>query len=452
MQSNVRALALNQLREVRRGKKSSLAVDQILELRPELSAQDRALVTELIYGVLRWQGKIDAIIARFSKQNLEKTDPFILDILRLGVYQLLFLSKIPAYAAIDESVSLVKNSHEKQASGFVNAILREVQRNRQSFDYRGGDGANKNLNSAEDIEFETAHPRWLVQKWLTEYGETTTWDICHSNNTIAPLTLRANGICCSRDNLLELIRSEIPDIEAEMTSYAPSGIRLFYRGAVRSLPYFHSGYFQVQDEASQLVGPALGVKSGESVLDVCAAPGGKSTHLAELMGDQGEVFALDKNERRLSHLRENTQRLGLSSIQSHCEDFFKFQTEKQFDRILMDAPCSSLGSLRRCPEAKWHRTEAQIHEVSKLQIEMLKKGFSHLKPKGTLVYSVCTFTPEETDDVVQAVCDSNPACRLESLKHHLPKACGAFIQSNGTFKSLPSAHGMDGFFIARFTH
>ena len=441
MKGRSREFALTLLQEIQRGKKSSSAIDHLLQLQKDLRSEDRALITEFIYGVLRWQGKLDTLIERFSKVSHQKISPLILDVLRLGVYQLLFLDRIPEYAAIYETVSLAKKSGEKRASGFVNAVLRNVQKQKRSILEESQNFLKVGKLSSKNISFELSHPKWLVKLWASEFGLEKALKICQFNNTIAPLTLRVNTMKITREEMLSKM--------GESTSYSPFGV-LIAGGALRELSGFQEGYFQVQDEASQLVGLAVAPKEGERILDVCAAPGGKTTHLAELMKDRGEVIAIDRDEKRVSQLKENLQRLGLKSTQVIQADFLKFDSEKLFDRILVDAPCSSLGVLRRRPEAKWNKKESQILEFPRLQFNLLKKALSLLKPGGVLVYSVCTFTAEETKEVVDLFLEKNSSVNLDTLVSYLPKSCEKFIKKEGFFLVLPGESSMDGFFISRF--
>jgi len=402
--TNARQFALSLLGEIHRGKKSSSALDHLLKNNAGLNPKDRAFITELVYGVLRWEAKLDAVIAKFSSKPLQKLSPLVLDVLRLGVYQLLYL-RVPDHAAIHETVMLIKKSQETRATGFVNAILRSLQRSKEK-EFKDFHLFPKGDNlKPKDIAFHTAHPVWLVKKLISDFGKQKAIEICKANNTIAPLTIRAN-----------------------------SNFGLY-----------------VQDESSQWATVALSPKPGERILDACAAPGGKTTHIAEVTKDEATIIALDRSETRCELLKENVERLGHKSIEIQVVDFLKYQSQRSFDRILIDAPCSALGILRRHPEAKWRKKESDIKTLSKVQSELLDKGTALLKPGGVLVYSVCTYTPEETALVVEGFLKKHSQFKLDDLGAILPSACKSFIQSNGTFKTFPIPGGMDGFFIARFS-
>ncbi|MBI3019563.1 MAG: 16S rRNA (cytosine(967)-C(5))-methyltransferase RsmB [Deltaproteobacteria bacterium] len=446
MASSARQTALFILRDVRLGRKSSSALDEHLERNPK----DRAFISELVYGVLRWQGRLDGIIGRLSSQPLSMLSPLVLDVLRLGIYQLFFLDTVASYAAVHETVELVKKSSakkkvEQKAVSFVNALLREAQRQQAKIQTWFSQ-----KKTAEQIAVTLSHPLWLVQKWVKEVGLGQSIQICEANNEIAPLCLRVNPLKCNRETLLELFKKEMPDLDIHQTLCAPNGIFLFKAGSVRKLPGYTSGYFQVQDETSQLVALVVAPKAQEKILDACAAPGGKTTHLAELMKDQGEIFALDREKGKLRPILQNSERLGLTSIHPLHQDFLKWKPPVLFDRVLVDAPCSALGVLRRRPEAKWNRTLDQIKSLADLQLSLLLKADEVLKPQGVLVYSVCTFTPEETHEVVKKFLSQNPHFKLDSIKPYLPPACEPFLNSNGTMTILPFKNGIDGYFIARF--
>ncbi|MBI3016432.1 MAG: 16S rRNA (cytosine(967)-C(5))-methyltransferase RsmB [Deltaproteobacteria bacterium] len=436
-----RQTALLILRDVRLGQKSSSALDKHLERNPK----DRAFISELVYGVLRWQGKLDGMISRLSSQPLSRLSPLVLDVLRLGLYQLLFLDTIAPYAAVNETVELVKKSPERRATNFVNALLREAGRQHAKIQTWF-----RQTKTAEQIAVALSHPLWLVQKWIKELGLDQTIQICEANNEIAPLCLRVNPLKYNREILIELFKKEMPDVEIDASSYAPNGVCLFKAGSVRNLPGYESGYFQVQDEASQLVASIISPQPGEKVLDACAAPGGKTTHLAELMKDQGEIIALDLEKEKLKPIIQNSERLGLKSIHPLHQDFLQWKTSLLFDRVLIDAPCSALGVLRRRPEAKWNRSLDQVKYLAELQLSLLLKADEVLKPQGVLVYSVCTFSPEETTAVVEKFLNQKPHFKLDSIKPYLSAACEPFINPKGTLTILPSKNGMDGYFMARF--
>lgn len=435
-------MALEMLGEVRRGQRSSAVLDYFLE-REHVSLQDRSFITELVYGVLRWQGKLDQTIERYSSKKAHQISPWVLDALRLGVYQLLFLKGITVYAAIYETVHLVKSGPEYYARGFVNGILRTIDRQRELI-RRWYD---RPKDSVEGLAFDESYPDALVHRWVDLFGFESAQKICRAENEMPPLTLRVNTLKINRQEFMRVLSEK--RIPASPTLYSPVGIRLLKNIRVRELPYYEEGYFQIQDEASQLVGYAVSPQPGAAVLDVCAAPGGKTTHLAELTQDRSEILALDYNPSRVEKIKKNCERLGIQSVRVETQDFLKGFLSKKFDTILVDAPCSGWGILRRRPEAKWTRNLIDLSTFSHQQRSFLKKAQGCLKPGGVLVYSVCTFSKEETEEVISAFLEENPHFRVDSLQGCLPKACEPFLTSEGFLKIVPGDHAMDGFWMAR---
>ena len=362
-----------------------------------LDDRDRRLLTELVYGTLRWRGRLDAELKTLTRRPLEKTDPFLRNLLRLSLYQLRFLDKIPAYAIINEAVALAKARERARAGGFVNAVLRSALRDK--WELPAPDPKPASLAAFAEY---WSHPVWLVKKWLEMFGAEETTALLKASNQPAPLILRANALKGTSEELFNLFRRH--GIEAAPAPWSPQGIILQSRSLVGQLPGFDSGHFQVQGEASQLVAFLLGPQPGERVLDACAAPGGKTTHIAELMGDIGEVTATDISTTGLKKIAENAGRLGLRSIKTMAADFdkpFQQRAREPYDRVLVDAPCSGLGTLRSHPEIKWQRSEKDIARLAQLQRRLLTRAASLLRPRGTLVYSTCTLTREENENVIE---------------------------------------------------
>ena len=409
-----------------------------------LDDRDRRLLTELVYGTLRWRGRLDAELKTLTRRPLEKTDPFLLNLLRLSLYQLRFLDKIPAYAIINEAVALAKAQERARASGFVNAVLRSALRDK-------GELPAPEPKPASLATFAAywSHPVWLVKKWLEMFGAEETTALLEASNQPAPLILRANALKGTREELLNLFRHH--GIEAAPAPWSPQGIMLQSRSLVGQLPGFDSGHFQVQGEASQLVAFLLGPQPGERVLDACAAPGGKTTHIAELMGDIGEVTATDISTTGLKKIAENAGRLGLRSIKTIAADFdkpFQRTAREPYDRVLVDAPCSGLGTLRSHPEIKWQRSEKDIARLAQLQRRFLTRAASLLRPRGTLVYSTCTLTREENESVIEDFLANHQGFVLDEATEYLPEQAKSMAQSR-YFLALPHRHNTDGFFAAR---
>ena len=409
-----------------------------------LSHRDRALLTELTYGTLRWRGKIDARLNLYLRSSLEDTDPFIRNLLRVTFYQLLFLDKIPDYAAVDEAVELGKAHGGDKVAGFINAVLRNFLRKK---DRIAEPQPSKDRQTALATDY--AHPRWLVEKWLDYFEREETEALMRANNEPAPLVLRVNSLTSSREALLTLLTKS--GISAVATRWSPAGIWVKSRSPVDQLPGFREGLFQVQGEASQLVSYLLSPEKGERILDACAAPGGKTTHIAELMSDTGELIALDKSEKGIERIRENVARLGLTSVRGAKSDVshrLPAEFRNPYDRILVDVPCSGLGTLRSHPEIKWHRNETDIKRLSHLQKNIINQVVHYLKPGGILVYSTCTLAQDENENLVEQFLEDHNEFVLDNAASYLPQEAGSLVQGS-YYTALPHRHNTDGFFAAR---
>ncbi|MBI3812184.1 MAG: 16S rRNA (cytosine(967)-C(5))-methyltransferase RsmB [Nitrospirae bacterium] len=440
MKADARRAAWDILCLVESAKQTDLILER--ELRsPVLNPLDRAFITELVYGVLRRRGSLDWAIGRFTTHRSRQSVK-LKNLLRLGAYQILFLDRVPASAAVNESVRLAKTLGEKAIAGFVNAVLRAMVRAETI----------PLPDPAEDpilhISVKYSHPEWLVKRWIPRLGMEKTIALCAANNEIPPVTVRVNTLRTTRDALsAELKRAGI-----DVTPCAVSSAGLMLRGVAHltDLPAYQRGEFYVQDEAAQLIGFAVAPKPGERILDACAAPGGKSTHLAELTGDRGEIVAADAGAKRMERMVENAGRLGLTSIRPVAADLTRGTAvlgDAPYDRILVDAPCSGLGILRRNPEAKWYKSEAVIGTMAALQNKILDQVAPRLKPGGVLVYSTCTTEPEENEAVVGSFLTRHPDFRLESLQSLWPES--GLITSEGTLNTLLNPYQMDHFFAAR---
>ena len=435
-QDRTRERAAHVLREAERG----IFADQLLdEARQDLDARDRAFLLELVYGVLRNRSRIDWLVDRFSAQPIDRTDAWTRNILRLAVYQLLFLDRVPPSAAVNTATELAKRHGKK--SGYVNGLLRTVERNRGALPLPAGDDPVTRLSILH------SHPRWLVRRWYDRYGPERTEEALRRNNLPAPLCIRTNRLKGSRDELITLLEAQGATVRR--TGCSPVGIEVLSTPGLTALPAFQDGWFMVQDEAAQLVSLLLAPQPGEAVLDACAAPGGKATHLAELMQDRGTVVALESDRQRLPKIAENAERLGLSCIHPLRGDAATFR-EGLFDRVLVDAPCSGLGVLRRHPDGRWTKSERSISEKQDIQLRILGNCGSLVKPGGILVYTTCTTEKEENEDIISHFININQASfELQPPQEHLPVHAAEFIGPDGFFRTFPIAFDMDGFFAVR---
>jgi len=409
-----------------------------------LTSIDRAFLTELTYGVIRWKGKLDWVIRHFSKIPIDKIELEALNILRLGLYQLFFLSRTPASAAVNESVELAKGIRGKKGAGFVNAVLRSSLRQKDEIRY-----PDIKEDPALHISVVQSHPLWLVQRWVREMGVEETLKICTFNNQISSLTLRTNTLKIIREDLIKKLKEK--ELKPFPTNFSEEGIGLQDPPPTSELPFIKEGLYIIQDEASQLITTILDPKPGERILDACAAPGGKTTHIAQRMGNQGEIFALDLNQEKLALIEGISQRLGIKiikTIKGDAAQSLPISQELRFDRILVDVPCSGFGTLRKNPDLKWRRGEEDIKRLSKLQLSILRNLSGYLKGKGVLVYSTCTIFHEENEDVVEKVLKVHPEFQLDRMDKILSPQYYSFTQ-NGYFKTFPPKDKMDGFFVAR---
>lgn len=420
-------------------------LDALLEkifLSAGLEERDRALLTEITYGTLRWRGTIDARLARYVRRPLNQLDPLVRSLLQLTCYQLLYLERVPPYAAVNEAVEIAKRAGGQKAAGFVNAVLRNLLRERHTPSALPDEPIST-------LAIQYSHPEWLVRRWVDQFGIDQAVALLKANNQKPPLVVRANRLKCTREELLE--RFARAGIDAAPVCFTPDGISLAGGGLVDKLPGFLEGQFQVQGAASQLLGYLVGPLPGERILDACAAPGGKSTHMAEIMADRGEIIALDKSASGVEKIRANASRLELRSISALAADVAQplgAIATPAFDRVLVDAPCSGLGTLRAHPEIKWRRGEQDIRRLARLQLEILGAAAAYLRPGGILVFSTCTLTHEENEHNVRAFLAEYREFELQEAARYLPPQA-AHIVIGPFFQALPHRDDTDGFFAAR---
>ena len=416
------------------------------EAAPGLDRRDKGLANALVYGVQRWRGRLDWIIAHFSRTPLPRMDPAIRNILRLGLFQIVFMERIPVSAAVNTAVELAKRTAAPWAARFVNGVLRNAARRLDTVPF-----PNLSQDPVSAIAAGKSFPRWLVQRWLQRFGVDETLALCDAINAIPPITLRANTLKTSREALLAALQS-VAD-SPEPTPYAPEGIRCArLKKAVAELAPFQQGWCQVQDEAAQLVTHLLAPRPGERVLDACAGRGGKTGHIAQRMENRGQLVALDNDAQRLAELEIELKRLGVACVDVKRHDLFKplgSLAGEPFDRILLDAPCSGLGVLQRNPDTKWVAERANLDRYRKRQLQFLKILALLVRPGGCLVYAVCSGEPEESDAVVSAFLKTDPGFELALPAGEDPIAASGLVDAAGALRTLPHRHHMDGFFAVR---
>ena len=423
----------------------------VLRARTSLSDErDRALAAEVITGTLRWQRSLDHLVEHFAQRDLSRVDGDVLIILRLSLYQLLHLDRVPASAVVDDAVDLTRGARKQSAAGFVNAVLRSTLRNRHRLPLpsRPDDPNDRHAASAY-LGITHSHPDWLVSRWLTRYGFPDSEKWVQFNNETPALTIRANRLRLTRDQLAAALAQE--DIETEPTRYAPDGLVIRSGNPLRLVGPpkggSYGGLFVVQDEASQLVPLVVDVQPGMRVLDLCASPGGKATAMAAAAA-HGLVAATDVRPRRLRTLAETARTLGALNIRIlQVPATGPLPFGPRFDRILVDAPCSGLGTIRRDPDIRWRRTEADLDEMSHRQLDLLRRAAAVLAPGGRLVYATCSSEPEENEGVVERFLHDEPGIGLIDLRGSRPPLEG-LIDTRGMLRTLPFAHGLEAFFAA----
>ena len=414
-------------------------------VRPGLpDERDRALAGEIATGTLRWQGAFDAVIAAFAKRPAPRLDAEVLDVLRMTAFQLLHLDRIPASAAVNDAVNLVRKVGKKSASGLVNAVLRRISRERGHLPLPPRPPAEKRTEALAYLSTTLSHPEWLVARWLDRYGFEAAEAWAVFDNSAASLMLRANTLRISRDRLAEQLAAH--GVETEPARFARNGL------AVRSgnpllTPLAHEGLFAVQDESSQLVAELTGASSGERILDACASPGGKTTAMAAAMEDHGLIVATDLRGRRVDLLRRTVEAASARCVRVVRADVAGvLPFVEAFDCVLLDAPCSGLGTLRRDPEIKWRRSPDELEGLSATQAAMLGGAAGVLRPGGRLVYATCSSEPDENEAVVARFLDEHRD--FTSAPDRIPPALARFMTADGYFRTLPFRDQLESFFAA----
>jgi 16S rRNA (cytosine967-C5)-methyltransferase len=407
--------------------------------------EDRALATELVYGVLRWKNRLDTVLRRCLDRPGKKLDTNLREILRIALYQILLLDRVPDHAAVDQAVIQTRRHCGSHTAPFVNGVLRNALRKREAVDPL----PEKDAGSLAEYY---SHPLWLVTRWVKQFGPDATRKILIQNNSKAPVDIRINKIRATPEHVEQLLARE--GAPARTIPFMPNCLQVAgLRGPVRALPGYERGFFTVQARASQMIAPLLAAEPGERILDACAAPGGKTAQLAELMGNIGLIVAVDVDPMRLEDTRQNLQRLGVRSVELQCGDVSKPEFVSSlglFDRILLDAPCSNVGVLRHNPEVKYRLEPHDLTEFAERQFRMLEATVAGLKHGGTLVYSVCTTTSEETSGVLSRFLNNRDGYSLVSVDPtDVPSS--KFVDSRGFFSTFPPTDDdpLDGFFAAR---
>jgi len=438
--NTARQLALNILLQVHGGAYTDVALHRSLA-QASLSAQERALTTELVYGTVRRQRTLDALIAQLGTRPAEKQPPVLRAILQLGLYQLRYLTAIPVSAAVNTSVDLARANGLGALSKVVNGLLRQYVRLAAT----GDDPLQLPDDAVTALGISQSYPDWLVDLWLQQLSYNEAEQLGQWFNQVPTIDLRVNRQQATVEAVLAAF--EQAGIKTQCLQGLPWGLRLGqHQGSLTELPGYGEGWWSVQDASAQLAGQWVNPQPGETVLDVCAAPGGKATHLAEMMGESGTVWACERIPSRLKKVTENCDRLQLTSIHTHLGDSTHLpQFHGQADRVLVDAPCSGLGTLHRHADARWRQTPDSITTLPPLQTALLEEAARCVKPSGVLVYATCTLHPAENEAIVQGFLQQHPNWQIQ------PPALDSGFQPDpeGWLKIWPHRQQMDGFFIVR---
>ena len=442
MVDKVREVALKVLYNIEVNKAySNITLDEEINKNMKiLDNRDIGFISELTYGVITWKLTIDEIIKKYSNLRLNKISPWILNILRMGIYQIVFLNKVPKSAAVNESVNLAKRYGHKGSSNFVNAILRKVSKN----DY---EEMFKIENNVERISKTTSMPVWIVETLLKENTLEKVEEICKNSNLKPELSIRVNNLKTSKEELKKKLEEK--DIKVE-NGVLEDFLILKNAKNIENIEEFKNGFFTVQDEAAGLTAKILNPQINDTVLDACSSPGGKTTYLAEIMKDKGEVIAFDIHPHRVKLVEQVSKRLNLKSIKTDVKDssIYDEKYKEKFDKILLDVPCLGLGVLKRKPDIKWKRKKEDIKEISKIQKQILDTCSKYLKKGGALVYSTCSILKEENEDVVNEFLEENENFEMEKIEleenNYFKKFC-----KNNKFLQVYQSEKSDGFFICK---
>ncbi len=407
--------------------------------RDGLSGADAALCSRIVYGVLQNSLLLDFYIGAYCSQKPDHLQPPLLDILRIGAYQILYLDKVPDSAAVNEAVEMAKIVKRGQAAGLVNAVLRKISQNKNNLP------AIPDRDTEKYLSVRYSHPKWLVKRLLPLLDREETEAFLSANNDVAPLTAQVNPLRTTPESLLaELTES---GISAKPHSWVPGCLELSGTGDLTALPAFREGKFLVQDPAARLVSLIAGIKPGDHVLDVCAAPGGKSFSAAFAMEGQGQIISCDLHENKLKRIREGAERLQLHCVATETADgrVFRPQWENAFDVVLVDAPCSGLGIIRKKPDTRYKKAD-DLFTLPMIQSAILDNAARYVRPGGTLVYSTCTILPEENQQVADGFLADHPDFYMTPFT--LPEPAG---ETEGQLTLWPQRHDTDGFYICRMT-
>ena len=439
MNQSARATALRVLVSCRNNGAWADAALKAQISRDGLSGPDAALCSRIVYGVMQNRMLLDFYIGAYCTQKPDHLQPPLLEILRIGAYQIIYLDKIPDSAAVNTSVELAKLAKRWQASGLVNAVLRKLSQNKKALP------PVPERDDVQRLSIQYSHPKWFVKRLVSLLGREEAERFLACDNQIAPITVQVNPLKTTLEALTEELQQA--GISAQPHSWVPDCLELSGTGDLAALPSFREGKFLVQDPAARLVSLIAGIRPGQKVLDVCAAPGGKSLSAAFAMAGNGSIVACDLHENKLKRIQESADRLGVNIITTQAADgrVFRPEWEASFDTVLVDAPCSGLGIIRKKPDTRYKKAD-DLFTLPVVQAAILDNAARYVRPGGTLVYSTCTILPEENEQVTEAFLAEHADFGLEPFELPLPVG-----KSDGSLTLWPQRHDTDGFYICRMT-
>ncbi len=447
VQSDARSVALSILNALETGRNT---LDSIMENKMTAALvpdrRERALVTTLVYGVLRHRGALDWLIERFSRTPFNRLDPVIKNILRLGLFQIYYLDRIPDYAAVNAAVNQAGQVAPRHLSGFVNGVLRGAIRNRKEVSW-----PDVREQGVSALAIRYSLPEWLLRRWLDRYGRDQLEKTGCLINTVPPVTVRVNTLKTNAARTMEALAGEVANVRPG--DYSPYAL-CFHSPEVPvdELTAFRDGWFQVQDEAAQLACRYFDPGPGETILDACAGRGGKTAHIAQLMNNRGTIRAVDRSRRKLAVLAKEMDRLGVTNVKTTVADLAResrLPGPAEYDRVFADCPCSGLGVVRKNPDTRWSVSLKDIQRHHKNQVGLLDRLAALVRPGGILLYAVCSREPEENEQVIEAFLNMHPEFDIDKQDGIMGGAAGDLVDQTGYFKSDIHSHGLDGFFGAR---
>lgn len=441
--SDARSLAVKILTRVER---TDAYLDKLIdfEIRTDLlNDYDKSLLNEICHGVIRWMRRLDWFLNGFYRGNWEKCTPEIKNTLRVALYQILFLNKIPDFAAVNEAVEFVKRISTQKHADVVNGLLRTIIRTKNDLVY-----PTREIDEIKYLGIMQSHPNWMIRRWIERFGFDDAALLAESNNKRPILTLRINTLKASKDEIFK--RFDERSIVYRTCRYIDYFVTLRLMSKIYLDEDFKDGKYTVQDESAGLPAVLLKPTENDMILDMCAAPGGKSTHIAQLLGGKGKVYSVDKFDAKIRMMKQNAERLGITNIEFIQDDAADLQDDRvkdlKFDKILLDAPCSGLGVLSKKPEIRWKREFEDILALTEIQKNLLNSAVKYLKPGGVIVYSTCSTEQEENMDVVKDFLEKNPDFKIDNASQYVKSE---LVNAEGCIETFPHRHNIDGSFAAR---